>query len=76
MKHQYGDWMIDTGFSDRLKEARVKSGLTYDEIEKYTGVQSASLVNYERSKTMPLLCVVDALANLYNVSIDWLCGRE
>ena len=76
MKHQYTEWLEDTGLGERLQEARIKSGYTFAEIERYTGIQSCSLVNYERCKTMPLVCVVDALANLYDVSIDWLCGRE
>ena len=60
---------------DRLKISRKEIGMTQKEAEEQTKINRSTISNYESNKRMPNLENVIELANLYNVSIDWLTGR-
>lgn len=40
------------------------------------GISAPTLANYEADKRKPEPAMLDKLAELYNVSSDWLLGRE
>lgn len=63
-------------FKDRLKRARRKAKYTMSRAAKKIGVQQATISRYESGKTIPAVDRVAAMAELYGVSIDWLCGME
>ena len=72
MKNQ---WMIDTGVANRLKNIRRYKKYTLLDVNELTGISESALRNYERGTTIPSMKAMDKLADLYDVSIDWLCGR-
>lgn len=45
------------------------------DIAKETGLTQSQLSNYEAGKMLPSLLAIIALADLYDVSIDYLVGR-
>ena len=63
-------------FAQRLKEARMKAGLSQAELSRRTGVAPATLSSYEvtDSSKKPTMEKVILIAKALNVSLDWLCG--
>ena len=61
-------------FTIRIKELRSSLGMTQRDFCEYIGVSQQSLSGYERGVMKPPLDVVTNIANICNVSIDWLCG--
>lgn len=65
-------------FKDRLKELRKSNGYTMDELcdlynKKYNGkMNKSTLSRYENGLQEPMLTVVRNLADLFNVSIDYM----
>lgn len=69
-----------TTFAKRLKEARIKAGLTQAELSKKAGVTAASISAYESSDGTkgknPSLENAKSLAEALGVSLDWLSGMS
>lgn len=76
MSNRSQEFMQDTGCAQRLKEAREKNGLTQKEVAEKIGAHLNTVYLWERGQICPQLYFIDALADLYGVSIEWLCGRE
>lgn len=62
--------------SMNLKELRVKNNFSQNEIAKKVGLTQFTYSNYETGTTEPKIKTLIDLANIYNVSIDYLIGRE
>lgn len=60
----------------RLKEAREKKRLTQVEVSKKLGISNGTLSGYERDYRDPDTETLRKLANLYEVSLDWLSGNN
>ena len=63
-------------FPQRLKELRLKKGLTQTELGKKVGVKQNTFTNWENGKREPSFENLIKLADLLEVSLDWLFGRE
>lgn len=63
-------------FSQRLKELRLKRGLTQQEIADLVHVNRVTYTNWEKGKREPSFENLVKLADLFEVSLDWLFGRE
>jgi len=50
-------------------------GFTQHEIARRTGLTQAQLSNYENGKTLPSMSAIIAIADLLDVSIDYMLGR-
>lgn len=61
---------------NRFRECREASGLTQKYVALTLGVKGPSVSNWESGKTTPTTDNVAALAKLYNVSVDYLLGRD
>ena len=59
---------------NRLRELRKSKKYTLDDIEKQTGINKGTYNNYESGKTSPKPKTWQALANFFNVSVDYLKG--
>lgn len=70
------EYLIDTGFSQRLKEARIKAGMSRVDAADALCTFVETVWRWETGKRCPQIYYIDAMADLYGVSIDWLCGRE
>lgn len=58
----------------RLKEARIKNGLTQEEVAKELKVTHATIGNYENGKREPDIEMLGKLAVFYEISVDYLLG--
>ena len=63
-------------FSERLKELRLKKGLTQTELGEKVGVKQNTFTNWEKGRREPSSENLIKLADLLEVSLDWLFGRE
>ena len=63
-------------FSQRLKESRLKKGLTQTELGEKVGVKQSTFTNWENGKREPSYENLVKLADLLEVSLDSLFGRE
>ena len=61
--------------SERIKALIEKSGLSYQELEKLTGVKKSSLQRYATGATPKIpLDVIEKLSKTFNVSKEYLMG--
>lgn len=62
-------------FHERVKKARQEAGYTQKQVETETGISQPIIAYIENGKREPSLENLGILADLYEVSIDWLLGR-
>ena len=59
----------------RLREARMRKGLTQEEAAKHLDITFQALSNYERDIRDPDTNLLKKIADLYGVTTDYLLGR-
>lgn len=64
-------------FSERLKQLRQQFGWTQDDLANKMGVSRSTIAGYEAKSKLrePDFETVQKLANLFDVSVDYLLGR-
>lgn len=60
----------------RLKECRLRSGLTLQEVANMAGVSNASISHYEMGRRLPDVQMLKRLSEIYNVSIPYIMGVD
>lgn len=60
------------GFKERLKQARIKKGLSQNQLAKEIGVHVTNISRYERGENRPTSEVLTKLANALDVTGDFL----
>ena len=63
-------------FQKNLMELRKLNNLTQKQVAKQLGISQPSYIRYENGKAEPSLENLVKLADLFDVSIDYLCGRK
>ena len=58
----------------RLRDLREDADLTQDELIKLLHMHKTTYTNYEQGKREPPFELIIRLAELYNVSIDYIAG--
>lgn len=59
----------------RLKELRNQHGYTQQQLADYLGITSRSYQRYESGDCEPTLSTVIAIADFFDVTVDYLLGR-
>lgn len=67
------DVMIKCG--DRITHLRERNGLTQEELANKLGISRSALSHYEKNRREPDYQILNDLADLFEVSIDYLFGR-
>lgn len=62
-------------FGSRLRELRKNNGLTMKELGKKFSLAESTISGYENGNRKPDLEMIDAFANYFKVSSDYLLGR-
>ena len=60
----------------RLRELRAKAGMTQGELAKKLNVSGQTILNWENDIYEPKINQLIALANIFNVSVDYLIERD
>ena len=63
-------------FIKNLKEMRKLNNLSQRQVAEYLGIAQPSYIRYENGKSEPSLENLVKLAELFDVSLDYLCGRK
>ncbi len=61
--------------SNRLKELRKAKGLTQNQVAIYCDITEKTYQNYELMTREPKISILMRIADLYDVSLDYLVGR-
>ena len=61
---------------NRIKELREERGYSYRDLASLSGVSKTSIVLYEQGKRNPKREVLESLADIFNVDMDYLIGRS
>jgi len=59
-------------FGEKLKEARLKAGLSQEELAQRMSVSRSAVAKWETDKGMPDVANLKAIAGLLDVSVDYL----
>lgn len=59
----------------KLKTLRKEHGYTQEQLADILNLTRSSIANYENGINEPSISILVAIADLYNVSLDWLTGR-
>ena len=62
-------------FGKKLLEARKKKGLSQSDVAKVLNTKGPAIGRYERDEMKPSIDVATKLANLLDVSLDYLVGK-
>ena len=62
-------------FAERIREIRIEHGLTQEEDGKIIGVKRYAVYSYEKGRACPEMKGLVALADYFDVSMDYLAGR-
>ena len=60
----------------RLRISRELKRMQQKEVSEKTGISKSSLSNYETGDSVPSMHNLIDLADLYGVTLDYLCGRD
>lgn len=60
----------------KLKEIRIKNGLTQKQIAKILNTSQSNISSYENGNTLILTAFLYNYAKYFNVSLDYLVGRS
>ena len=62
-------------FAERLRELRMSGNYTQEKLGEILGVKKYSIYTYEKGRSEPTIDGLIALADFFDVSIDYLVGR-
>ena len=62
-------------FAERIKELRLEKNLTQTQLGEIIGVKHFSIYSYEKGRACPEMKSLVALADYFDVSMDYLAGR-
>ncbi|KEI75858.1 helix-turn-helix domain-containing protein [Clostridium botulinum] len=62
-------------FGDRLRELREEKQLTQEELGKLLNVSRQAVSSYEKGENEPTIDALVKIANIFNVSLDYLLSR-
>ncbi len=70
-----GGKRLSGGFGDRLRRLRLDAGLRQVDLASRLHIPRGTLAHYEIGKRMPTYETLQALADYFSVSTDYLLGR-
>ena len=62
-------------FAKRLLDARKRKGISQDELAQHLGTKGPVIGRYERDEMKPSIEVASKMAELLDVSLDFLVGK-
>ena len=63
-------------FSERLLQLRKEKNITQKQLASALNLSEVGIQNYEGGRRKPAYDILIALADYYNVSLDYLVGRS
>lgn len=63
-------------FGERIKFLRLHIGMTQKQMSKQFNITERAYQRYEANQSTPNYAVLLSLADYFDVSLDYLCGRS
>ena len=63
-------------YSNRVRELRLAKSLSQEQLAEKIGLTKQAISQYERGERNPSMTVLDALCDFFNVSSDYLLGKD
>lgn len=63
-------------YSNRIRELRLTKSLNQEQLAEKIGLTKQAISQYERGDRKPSLDVIEALCDFFNVSADYLLGKD
>ena len=63
-------------FCEILRELRSQKGITLQELSKSCGLSTRTMIRYEQGERLPDIETAKIIADYFDVSLDYLVGRE
>ena len=60
----------------RIRELRKSMGMSQYDLGKLIGVSKVSISGYEKGTRVPSMAILDNMLDVFNISADYLLGRE
>lgn len=64
------------GFQQRLRQLRLKKGVSQQVVADFCRLSKSTVANYERGRRSPSFETAAALADYFEVSLDYLSGKK
>ena len=71
-----GEMMENKVFADRIRDLRLKKGMTQQKLGNVVGVTSTGISYWESGKAIPNFETLKKISNYFGVSIDYLSGKD
>lgn len=68
--------MYNNGFAERMKKARLKTGLTQREVAKETGIPQSTIAYIETGKREPDIEKLGTLIDFYGENANYILGTR
>lgn len=65
-----------SSLSERLKYLRIDNNITQKELAKQIGISERGIIRYEIGERNPTIEIIIAIADFFDVSLDYLVGRS
>lgn len=62
-------------FEDTLKDLRLENKLSQKDLAEKIGLSKNIICEYEKGRSQPSIETLNKFADIFNCSIDYLCGR-
>ena len=63
-------------FSERLKELRIKNDMQQNQLSELVNLKPSAISKYENGSTQPSIDMLIKLADIFNVSLDYIVGKS
>ncbi len=63
-------------FGERIKQLRLEKDMRQEDLAKIINVHRATIGKYENNERFPDLEILEALADYFKVTVDYLLGRS
>ena len=67
--------LLKEKFGERVKELRIKKNIKQSELGEVVGLSDNAISDIERARRATTLEKLEALADYFDVSVDYLMGR-
>lgn len=68
--------MSEIKFGKRIREVRENAGYNQKEFGSLLNIKQSTLSAYETDRMQPTISALVKIAEMFDVSLDWLCGIE
>ncbi len=63
-------------YGQRIKDLRIENNLKQIELAKLLNISQSAIVKYEKEQLQPNIDILNAIADIFNCTVDYILGRE